>query len=1755
MSSVADRDDHSGKRSTMRGRDPSDVVGASTFVQRAAAASGAEEGKREDRYESIATQQQPILRSATVPAVKKFMEDLATYHLAMKCRGMKSPPMVTMVTPDAMDAMPLFLKSIGIDHNLKPWSLIMQKEMAVLYGPELDVEGLTQEDYRKWESTISKAFEQIRAGMLDLLDDISDDEAARRVKRRARWTVSSGSFEQVFNEFQQGWYAAMRLEGLRNVYYGSPAKEKLAAKLLCSMLYPPKFQGLVETRAKRKDVLKNPDLFLEFVLECKMLYIPFEESSEASARTTSSRGRSKLVTNDTRSFTAGGRGGRGGRGGSGSFGGSGGSHRGGSSNTGSKVSAPFVGKCYGCGEIGHKRPDCPSQNQSKKSGSIVRSSAGAGHAVDEQEVVVEGVEVPKPRRPVGIVTIAGVKKPYCLDSGASGVYLAEEAGKEIATHANVASGLVTVQRFKTPVELTIAEESKVLKAYYRITAPASLVFTRSKLRVDVERVAFTVTRGLVAEVLFGNEFIEKQLKINLEDCLHTNEFVKVSKVESDESKVATLHAMLADSKDMMVEEEDEALEQTDVLDLLAGEEEYDNTNEELRGTIERMVDRKMDESLPMPMSEHDPVQVKLKLEKALQDAVSNGLSSRNAQRLKQYLFEAGESEECVEVVKESESASVVNKAAEAFVIPEPSWDPLQQHRDDVARMMEDRGEGSFRLLKPVSITPADAFRLTLSNDPPAKVPWIEEEMKPTVFDIRYYQRHYSIVDSEFLARKMLELEWADLVYLNRKARVISPALPVRKAGADPKGSVMDQLRLAIDLRAVNQHTISVFWPTPLLETFPQRASGKKFFAVLDMKDGFWVMYLHPNTQKFYSIGTDRGVWTSKRLLHGAKNATAHYQAAMDSVLAELIEKNDCIVYVDDILVMGETEDALVDNLIKVIDKLWKAGFKISAKKTVFFAKEVKFCGKLYSADGVRFDPAAIETLVKMKQPTDAAELRTYLCTANWFRLAIPRFAETIAPLQELLKLALQEARERKRKSLVGMALVDLGWNAKHVKSFEDVNLALANAVQLAYPPTDAEHKVCVFVDASKYHWAAVVTTVKETELEKPFLEQCHMPLAFLSGSFAGSMLKWPTVEKEAFSFREVCEKQAFMLKRPGGFIGFTDHRNLIFLFDNASEAADGRKQAMERLERWMVFVRGFDYELRHIPGELNACADMLSRFAAPGLALQSDEVATEIRAFAVTLRSQSQKEKAGAGALPQTEVVTTAFNQGRVAQFNVDDAPQEEELKLAQQLATKNGVAVDEPKLLNLKLIDGLWKSESGQVWIPDKHCLRVRLCIVAHQGLGGHRGSEVTLKRVAERFVWKSMRSDVHSFCRLCLQCMAVRGGGTIPRPWLGTMRATEPNELICFDYYYVQPAPVEQPQAPVYVLVLRDAFTRYTWLVPAKSADADTTAKALLDWFASFGIVHKWTSDRGSHFLNALVKKVSEVIGVDHHFTTPYAPWANGVVERANKELHEVMTMLLTEALLPTTQWPRMLSVVQSVINNSPTDVLGGRAPIEVFCGLKRQSPLDIVYYPDESSVVKVDLTKEAVKLKIEELIENVKAVRMEVSAVPVRKAVAAKKTQAVDFSVGDYVLVSSAIRQGLSKMQPVWLGPALVKERVNENTYKVLDVLELDTPTAEPRTVSAVHLKRYADRQLVLSEELKDHSAYVGFGFRVELFLAHRVTKGAWELCAKWVGYAPEECTWKLMEDWYTEVPAIVKRYVKTVEDAEEREDMFAFLKSLD
>jgi hypothetical protein len=90
---------------------------------------------------------------------------------------------------------------------------------------------------------------------------------------------------------------------------------------------------------------------------------------------------------------------------------------------------------------------------------------------------------------------------------------------------------------------------------------------------------------------------------------------------------------------------------------------------------------------------------------------------------------------------------------------------------------------------------------------------------------------------------------------------------------------------------------------------------------------------------------------------------------------------------------------------------------------------------------------------------------------------------------------------------------------------------------------------------------------------------------------------------------------------------------------------------------------------------------------------------------------------------------------------------------------------------------------------------------------------------------------------------------------------------------------------------------------------------------WFAVFGVVLLWISDRGSHFKNEVVQRVQKELKAKHHFTTVNCPWSNGTIESACKQVIRAFRAVLSELKMYADEWPEVINMVQSVLNNSLT------------------------------------------------------------------------------------------------------------------------------------------------------------------------------------------------------------------------------------------
>ena len=99
-------------------------------------------------------------------------------------------------------------------------------------------------------------------------------------------------------------------------------------------------------------------------------------------------------------------------------------------------------------------------------------------------------------------------------------------------------------------------------------------------------------------------------------------------------------------------------------------------------------------------------------------------------------------------------------------------------------------------------------------------------------------------------------------------------------------------------------------------------------------------------------------------------------------------------------------------------------------------------------------------------------------------------------------------------------------------------------------------------------------------------------------------------------------------------------------------------------------------------------------------------------------------------------------------------------------------------------------------------------------------------------------------------------------------------------------------------YVLVVGDYFTKWVEAYAMPNMEAGTVAELFVSRFVcQFGVPDVLHTDQGRNFESALLKEVCQLLGVVKTRTTPYHPQSDGLVQRFNRTLLNLLSMAASE------------------------------------------------------------------------------------------------------------------------------------------------------------------------------------------------------------------------------------------------------------------
>ena len=192
---------------------------------------------------------------------------------------------------------------------------------------------------------------------------------------------------------------------------------------------------------------------------------------------------------------------------------------------------------------------------------------------------------------------------------------------------------------------------------------------------------------------------------------------------------------------------------------------------------------------------------------------------------------------------------------------------------------------------------------------------IFKKARPVPFAIEErYNEELEKLEKQGIIQKVEFSEWA------------SPVVPVVKPNSN-------KIRICGDYACtINKHLISDVYPLPSLEDIVNKIGYGEYFTKLDLSQAFHQFMLHPDSRKYTTINTKRGLFEYLRLVFGITPATAICQRYMENLLRGVPGQ---VVRVDDVLITGISDEDHLKNMRVVLEKFKEKGLKLCRSKVQF----------------------------------------------------------------------------------------------------------------------------------------------------------------------------------------------------------------------------------------------------------------------------------------------------------------------------------------------------------------------------------------------------------------------------------------------------------------------------------------------------------------------------------------------------------------------------------------------------------------------------------------------------------------------------------------------------------------------------------------------------------------------------------------------------------------------------------------------------
>ena len=205
------------------------------------------------------------------------------------------------------------------------------------------------------------------------------------------------------------------------------------------------------------------------------------------------------------------------------------------------------------------------------------------------------------------------------------------------------------------------------------------------------------------------------------------------------------------------------------------------------------------------------------------------------------------------------------------------------------------------------------------------------------------------------------------------------------------------LHFCMDFRQLNAQTKKDSYPLPRIQEALESMASAAHFSLMDFKSRFWQVKMVPGSQPYtvFTVG-NLGFYEFTQMPFGPCNAPATFQRLMQNTLGEL-NMTYCIIYLDDVIVFGCTEEEHLECL-----RFREFNLKLKPSKCNLFQSEIIYLVHHVSKEGMRTSKDNVCAIEEFPMPETFTQVRAFCGLAGHYRRFIKGFTNIAHPFYDVL---------------------------------------------------------------------------------------------------------------------------------------------------------------------------------------------------------------------------------------------------------------------------------------------------------------------------------------------------------------------------------------------------------------------------------------------------------------------------------------------------------------------------------------------------------------------------------------------------------------------------------------------------------------------------------------------------------------------------------------------------------------------------------